>query len=150
MDTAAVRLRLSNAEAARLVAWAAATTPPPEMTEAAFARTLYRGDRMAVVDRLRLALAGARGEAVASGSDAALMRAGAYARLLDFATAWSKPQFPLSGGEIVAAGVPKGPHVGRLQKVLEDGWVAADFRLSKQDLLERLDQLLRADGELLE
>ena len=145
LEKAAERLRLSKAEAGRLVAWAGAVLPAPDLTETALARMLYRGDPAAVADRLRLALAGARGEAASSGSDAALMKAGGYSRLLDFIKRWRRPEFPVSGGDLIAAGVPKGPEVGRVQRLLEDQWIASDFRLPKDDLLARLDALPRGE-----
>ena len=133
LEKTAERLRLSNAEAARLTGWATANTPPPDTTDTLLASLLYRENVTAVVDRLRLALAGARAEAATSSET--LMKAGAYARLLDVALTWEKPVFPISGKDVIAAGVPKGPEVGRLQRAVEEVWVASDFRLERDQLL---------------
>src|SRR5690606_5719254 len=60
----AKRLKMAKIEETRLTLWAA--TPPPKvgLSQSAFRRLLYRSDRNAVEDRLRLALASARGRAV--------------------------------------------------------------------------------------
>lgn len=41
--------------------------------------------------------------------------------------AWTPPNFPLSGGSIVARGVAKGPDVARLRREAEDQWIAEGF-----------------------
>ena len=50
----AERLKLSNAESARLLAWTNATLPKPGTEAGELDKLLYRGDRMAILDRLRL------------------------------------------------------------------------------------------------
>ena len=40
---------------------------------------------------------------------------------------WTPPRLPLSGGALIARGVPKGPEVARLLRRIEDRWVADDF-----------------------
>ncbi len=40
---------------------------------------------------------------------------------------WHPPQFPMSGGAIVARGIAKGPDVARLLKQVEAQWIDQDF-----------------------
>lgn len=77
----AVRLKLSNQERERLEAWAGAVLPNAEISEAGFAKRLYRSDRQGMMDRLRLALVSARMEAL--NDNAAMMRAGHLSKLLE-------------------------------------------------------------------
>ena len=128
-DEAAARLRLSNAQRERLVAalggehrivsWLS----PKEARQ----RIYHLGGR-AFADRVKLAWAGA-----AKGSSAPQWRA-----LLALAQTWTRPDFPLSGEEVMAAGVPKGPLVGQVMREVEDWWVDSDFIDDKLSIVERL------------
>jgi tRNA nucleotidyltransferase/poly(A) polymerase len=131
----AERLRLSTAEAARLKAWA--TEPPvdPKTADRALARRLYEGNKQAILDRLRLALASARGKAATD--DAALIEAGNLSRLLSFAEKWEKPVFPLRGRDLQDQGFAEGPRLGRMLKKLEAEWLASGFTLDRAALIER-------------
>src|SRR5690606_29174328 len=40
---------------------------------------------------------------------------------------WRAPTFPLAGRDVVAAGVPRGPEIGRILKLIENWWVAGNF-----------------------
>lgn len=141
MDAMAKRLRLSNAEAERLRLWASARKPDPKTPESGLAVVLYAGDRQAIVDRLRLALSSARGRAQESND--AMMEAGGYARLLKFAEAWQRPEFPLSGRDLLALGAAPGPEVGSLLKSLEEQWVKGGFAIDRDALLQRATAVLK-------
>ena len=52
--------------------------------------------------------------------------------------AWSPPGFPLSGDEIMQAGVPKGPLVGEVMREIEIWWIDQDFIEDKFSAIERL------------
>ncbi|MEK1888544.1 MAG: CCA tRNA nucleotidyltransferase [Phyllobacterium sp.] len=132
----ASRLKLSNQERDRLEAFANAVPPQAEISELGFAKRLYRSDRQGMQDRLRLALASARADAASN--DGAMLRAGHLSRLLDYLKAYERPRFPLSGGDLVAAGLPKGPDVGKVQRALEDEWIESGFTLKRDQLLERI------------
>jgi tRNA nucleotidyltransferase/poly(A) polymerase len=142
MDALADRLKLSSAERTRLVKWAGAVTPKPEVTEAQLGKEIFRGDRQAIVDRLRLALASARGKAVEDND--ALIQAGGYSRLLAHAERWKAPAFPLKGGDLLIAGAKAGPAVGKLFRQLQDEWVDAGFAPDRSALLERAAVLLKS------
>lgn len=135
----AKRLKLSTAQAERLKKWAAEAPVTPQTADLALARRLYSGDRQAIVDRLRLSLAAARGRAA---SDAgALMEAGSLSRLLDFAEGWEKPVFPLRGRDLSALGFAEGQRLGDTLKKLEAEWLASGFVLDRAALLERAGRM---------
>jgi len=135
------RLKLSSAEAARLKFWTRTQAIAPATTESALARLLYAGDRQAVLDRLRLALATARAKAVSD--DKAMIEAGGYSRLIRFAEKWEKPVFPLKGGDLAALGFQAGPKLGATLKTLEGEWIASGFSLGRAALLERAEAMAR-------
>ncbi|HEY1710408.1 MAG TPA: CCA tRNA nucleotidyltransferase [Rhizomicrobium sp.] len=64
--------------------------------------------------------------------------------LLALADAWVKPQFPLTGREVMIAGVPQGPLIGQILKEVEDWWVDADFIEDEFSLAERLKAVVQA------
>lgn len=95
----AVRLRLSNKARKRLVCAAGEGAAP--------ARVLaYRLGSDCAVDRLLLA---------GDGAAAAAIRA------------WDVPRLPVSGGALIAGGLPAGPVVARTLRAIEARWVAAGF-----------------------
>ena len=99
-DAVAARFRLSNAQKKRL-----ATAILPETGEDLHARVLaYRLGRESALDRLLL-----------SGQSTAPL------------AGWDIPQFPLKGGDIVAAGITAGPQVARILRRVEDRWLAEGF-----------------------
>lgn len=142
LEQMAQRLRLSKAEADRLLRWARTPAPKPERTEGGLAKMLYRSDPGGVVDRLRLALARARGRAVED--DKALVEAGGFSRQLGFAEAWKRPVFPLKGSDLTDLGVSQGRKMGELLHELETVWVGSGFTLDRGALLERAAARLNA------
>ncbi|WP_180900900.1 CCA tRNA nucleotidyltransferase [Martelella soudanensis] len=134
------RLRLSNAERALLLAFATAPALSGATTAPALRKLLYRNGRGGILIRLKLALATVRGKAGAGDLDAA-GEAGRLGQLVGLAETWEKPQMPLSGGDIVAAGVSAGPQVGDYLKKLEEWWVDGDFKADRAALAARLETL---------
>lgn len=135
------RLRLSKAEAAFFRDWAEAPTITPDVTDAVFARLLYRHGAGGIVTRLKLLLASARAQA---GNGEAMARAARLSALLDKAQRFEKPRFPLSGADAMKAGIAAGPQVGTVLAALEGQWVEMNFSLSRDKLLERLEKLAAA------
>jgi poly(A) polymerase len=125
----AERLRLSNAQRDRLVA---ALTPEPRlvswMSPKETRRLVYRLGAEALCDRVTLAWA-------ASDRPAATTQ---WRALLPTARSWTPPKFPMSGDEVMAAGVAKGPLVGEVMREVEAWWVENDFPSDKLALIERL------------
>jgi poly(A) polymerase len=123
------RLKLSNAERGRLAA-ALGTEPvlvswmsPRQMRQA-----VWRLGAQAFSDRITLAWA-------ASQRPAAAIQ---WRALIPMAQSWPRPTLPLSGEEVVAAGVPRGPMVGAVLREVEAWWVDNDFTTDKLSVVERL------------
>lgn len=131
IDALAERLRLSRAEAARLLAWADAPEPNPAMPEAGLAKALYRSGREGISDRVRHALAREidKGNAEAAEN---------LRRLLAFTIAWTKPVLPIGGKDLVAAGATPGPEVGVKLREIEERWIESGFSLTRDKLLRDL------------
>jgi tRNA nucleotidyltransferase/poly(A) polymerase len=131
IDALAERLRLSRAEAARLIAWADAPEIDPATSERDIAKLLYRAGSDGCRDRLRHALA----REIEAGHDEAAV---ALRRLLGFAETWQRPTFPVGGKDLVARGLEPGPEVGKRLRELEQLWVESGFKLGKAELLARV------------
>lgn len=128
IDALAARLKLSRAEAARLFAWAEAPEIAPDSAEGDLAHALYRAGTEGILDRLR--------HAFARETDAGHLDAAAnLGALIGFTERWRKPVFPLSGRDLVQAGVPPGPEVGTRLKALEERWIESGFLLGREELL---------------
>jgi poly(A) polymerase len=122
-DAVGARLRLSTRQRRRLAAMA-------ERLEAAPASPLGRAQAVRALAWWHGA-EGAR-DALLLGPDP--VEAADLALLAD----WVRPRLPVTGGDLVAAGVPPGPEVARRLAELEREWVAGGFAASAQELLERL------------
>ena len=135
------RLRMSKAEAKRLAQWASAPAVDPAITDAAFDRLLYRQGVEGVVMRLKLALAAARADV--SAGDAAMQKIARFSNLLSRAQKFEKPSFPLTGADVLSAGVTPGPKVGEILGELEEKWIEFNFSLDRAALTARLETLLK-------
>lgn len=128
-SAAADRLRLSNAQKARLIA---AATPDPAivswMSPKAVRQCVYRLGADAFCDKVMLAWA-------VSDRPAAGVQ---WRALIPMARTWPRPSLPLTGEEVMAAGVPHGPMVGKVLAEVEAWWADNDFPADKLSLIERL------------
>ncbi|MGW9232390.1 CCA tRNA nucleotidyltransferase [Pseudorhizobium sp. NPDC055634] len=140
LEAMARRLRMSNAEAARLQAWAMTPPLPDEVTDVGFDRILYRHGVDGVRMRLRLALAKAR--ASAQENPIAMRKSARLSVLSVRCDAYRRPVFPLSGADVLAAGVPAGKRVGEVLGALEALWVERNFALDRDELAARLEQMV--------
>jgi poly(A) polymerase len=64
--------------------------------------------------------------------------------LLAMADAWERPKFPLDGGNVMAAGVPQGPLIGKILGEVEEWWIDSDFIEDEFSLAERLKAVVQA------
>ena len=111
------RLKLSNDERDRLVAALnVGAEIKPDLTPRAVRALVYRIGREAFIDRARLAWA-----------KDGLARSTEWRALVEIAATWERPKLPLSGEDVTALGVPRGPKVGQVIRAVEDWWVEADF-----------------------
>jgi poly(A) polymerase len=134
----AKRLRLSNADAARLAAMAALNPRiTRDMGEAQARETFYRQGADNWRDRVLIAWARS-GDAVAGAeADAeASAIADAWRTLATLPDRWTPPEFPLKGADLLAAGMTKGPRVGEALREAEERWIASGFSLSQDELLK--------------
>ena len=65
-----------------------------------------------------------------------------WTALYRLADRWTPPEFPLIGGDIVAAGVPPGPLIGELLNELESWWIGQDFPPDRAAVLAELTRRL--------
>jgi poly(A) polymerase len=143
LEAMSKRLRLSNADAARLQKFATAPVLPDEVTDVGFDRLLYRHGVEGISMRLRLALAAAR--MAAEGDPIAMRKAARLSVLLERCIRYVKPAFPLSGADVLAAGVPAGKRVGEVLSTLETLWVERNFSLDRAALSARLEEMVREE-----
>jgi poly(A) polymerase len=124
-DAEALRegLRLSNAEAARLLALAG-PAPTPGMCEKGQKAFVYRMGRQAFQDRALIAFARSR---------APLDDAG-WQALAALAANWPIPIFPLKAADFLALGLTPGPALGAALKRAEEAWVEAGFPMNGEAL----------------
>ena len=125
----AERLRLPNADRDRIAA-ALAITPTLKswMSPREIRRTLYRLGAEAFRDRAKLAWARAGRTATTP----------QWRGMIALGEGWSAPAFPLTGEDVIAAGVPKGPMVGQVLREVEDWWIDHDFIDDKLSAVEKL------------
>ncbi|MGE0047241.1 MAG: CCA tRNA nucleotidyltransferase [Hyphomonadaceae bacterium] len=125
----AQRMKASNEEAARLrAAHKPADRIVSYMSVREIRRALYRLGRDAFEDRVKIAWA----------EDEKRGNAPQWRALLMHAEVYQRPKLPLTGEEVMAAGVPAGPKVGRVLREVEDWWIDADFPDDKLSIVERL------------
>ena len=90
--------------------------------------------------RCGLALASSRQK---SESDPSLLPETArLQRLLTRAEKWQKPNFPLTGADVLATGVAAGPRVGEILAQLEDKRVDGNFNADRATLVARLQSMV--------
>jgi poly(A) polymerase len=126
--TFANRLKLSNEERDRLVAALGDDVKLTSfMSLREMRRAIYTIGNEAFRDRVMLAWA-------ASGGG----KAQQWRALVTHGQMWTPPKLPLSGDEVMAAGVPAGPKVGVVMREVEAWWIDADFPDDKLSIIERL------------
>lgn len=126
-------LVLSNAEAKRLEAIVELPPISPVFRDAERQTLLYWHGAEAVIDSALLTW---------SGNDDPVDDAG-WQDLLSAARAWTAPEFPVRGKDLLEAGIAEGQEVGRCLQALEDWWVAGGFSADKSALMGRLSAIRR-------
>ncbi len=112
------RLRLTNAEHARLAAMADAWWRIAPHDDARGAQALlYRIGPETFGDRVLLAWARSRAGAEDS----------AWRNVAALPQRWQAPGFPLKAADLIARGVAPGPALGAALRAAEDAWIAAGF-----------------------
>ena len=129
----AERLRLSNAEAERLVALEHWWRVKPESGEQAAHALLYRLGPQSFADQVLLAWS----RSAAGAADRAWH---AFANLPQ---RWTVPAFPLKAADFIARGVVPGPGLGAAIRTAEQAWIAADFPAERAALEAIADGAVR-------
>jgi poly(A) polymerase len=131
---AADALKLSNADRLRLEQALNGEIIIPLQSAQEVRRLLYRIGAARFRDRLLLQWAGAPPGG-----------GGAWRVLLEMADSWQRPRFVLTGRDVMQAGVPEGPDVGRLLAQVEDWWIGGDFTADDAALRTRLAAVIAQD-----
>ena len=131
----ASRWRLSNEDRDRLRGLASSSVKivsylsVPELQ-----RTLYRLGQPRVRDLVRLRWA----------EDAKASNGVQWRALLAIVDSWTRPLFPLTGRDVMNAGVPEGPLVGRVMNEVEDWWIDSNFTDDPFSIAERLKAIVQS------
>jgi poly(A) polymerase len=121
------RLRLSNAEAERLLALEDWWRVAPSAGEQPAHALLYKLGPQSFVDRVMVAWS--RAPAAAGEAD--------WRALASLPQRWTAPTFPLKAADFLRRGVQKGPALGAALRAAEQAWIAADFPLAR-DMIEAM------------
>jgi poly(A) polymerase len=123
------RMKASNEERARLVgALGQEMRIVSFMSMREVRRALYALGVETFQDRARLAWA----------EEGDPRKASQWRALLALAQSYVRPTMPLTGEDIMAAGVPEGPLIGAVRREVEAWWIDADFPDDKLSIVERL------------
>jgi poly(A) polymerase len=123
-------LKLSNLHRTRLGQALGGEQIAAQLSARDARRLLYRLGAARFRDKVMLQWAGAP------------QSAGAWRMLLQMAENWQQPRFVLTGRDVMRAGVPEGPQVGRILALVEDWWADGDFAASEGALRDRLKALI--------
>jgi poly(A) polymerase len=134
-DATAKKLKLSNADSERLADLAGAREKiVPYLSVKEMRKLLYKLGTPRFKDRIFLKWA----------VDPKESNAVQWRMMLAVGDAWERPQFPLSGREVMLAGVPQGPLIGQILEEVEEWWIDADFIEDEFSLAERLKAVVQA------
>ncbi len=123
VDQTVRRLKLSRKQAAKLMIYCRHDViMEPDCREKFLRRMLYRYGREAVV----FALLCCRAQGKIDDQP--------FRHMLDHAESWTIPDFPLTGQDLIGAGVEPGPSMGNSLRRLEELWIESDFTLGKDQL----------------
>lgn len=118
------KLRLANAEHARLAAMAENWRKFSQVADEAVSRTLlYRLKEQSFVDSALLAWSRAETD-----------RDAAWRALATLPERWTPPVFPLKAADFMARGVAQGPALGAAMRAAEETWIAAGFPADSETL----------------
>lgn len=131
------RLKMSNKEKARLKAWASDRTDlRPGQPEKETKIAIYTAGKQVAMDRAVIRAAGA--------SDP--IESAAWWALHETARDWQWPEFPVTGKDLIAIGIPHGEKLGKTLKALKALWIRSGFTVQKPQLMVAA-KMLFAQGE---
>ncbi|MFY9763263.1 MAG: CCA tRNA nucleotidyltransferase [Xanthobacteraceae bacterium] len=127
------RLRLSNAEAERLVALEHWWRVLPAAGEQAAHALLYHLGPQSFTDRVLIAWSRSAGGAADR----------AWHKLSNLPQRWTPPKFPLKAANFLDRGLAAGPALGAAMRAAEGAWIAADFPAERDALDAIADRVVR-------
>ncbi|MGB6170784.1 MAG: CCA tRNA nucleotidyltransferase [Xanthobacteraceae bacterium] len=127
------RLRLSNAEAERLVALEHWWRVLPAAGEQAAHALLYHLGPQSFTDRVLIAWSRSAGGAADR----------AWHKLANLPQRWTPPKFPLKAANFLDRGLAAGPALGAAMRAAEGAWIAADFPAERDALDAIADRVVR-------
>lgn len=123
------RLKMSNAEKARLMGWAMDRTSLAwDMSVKDINAALYQAGIQVVMDRAVLRAAGTDNKNAHKG----------WLALAQTGQNWKRPQFPLKGHDLIDAGIDPGEKLGSVLRVLKALWIKSGFTADRKQLLAAL------------
>ena len=127
------RLRLSNADAERLVALERWWRVSPAVGEQPAHALLYRLGPQSFADRVL----------VAWSRSPAARQTRAWHALANLPQRWTAPKFPLKAADFIRRGLAAGPALGATLRAAEEAWIAADFPAERAALDAIADRAVR-------
>lgn len=145
------RLKLSKAEEAFLVAVSSGSVPSVEATDDALRRLLAQESAESLIGRVWLAQADRGADRTGKNTNAADTPEGddatGYDALRARLAAMPRPVFPLAGRDVLAAGHPPGPDVGKVLQKVQDWWMQNGCTASRDACLAQLSTVLSENLE---
>jgi poly(A) polymerase len=121
------RLKLSNEEAGRIQGMQQVPHLSPRLHDRERRAILYQVGERGWEDGVRTAWAKSRDDVTDP----------RWLDLLRLPRQWQVPECPVHGRDLIDLGFAAGPEIGEMLHVLEDWWIASDFQIDKQGLLQR-------------
>jgi poly(A) polymerase len=128
----AERLRLSNADRTRFQSGLGDGAALAGISASAARGLLYHLGPAAFRDQVMLQWAGMPPDG----------KALPWRLLLTMTENWQRPKFPLTGADVMEAGIRQGPGVGEMLEKLERWWIEGDFSADETAIRARLAELL--------
>jgi len=127
------RLKMSNKEKARLGYWAGDQTKlQPGLPDKDTKIAIYTSGKQVAKDRAIIRAAGA-GDPIESA---------AWWTLYETARDWQWPEFPVTGKDLIAMGIPHGEQLGKSLTALKVLWIRSGFTVEKPQLMIAARMLL--------
>ena len=60
---------------------------------------------------------------------------------------WTPPRFPITGQDLLAARVKKGPILGIVLNELRQRWIKSDLTLTKEELLSQIPEIIESEAK---
>jgi poly(A) polymerase len=123
------RLKMSNVEKTRLMGWAGDRAGLAlGLVEKDLKIEIFKAGRQVAMDRSILRAAGADDPIIQN----------QWLNVYKTARDWDWPEFPLSGKDLISAGIPGGASMGKALTALEALWIRSGFTADKERLLAAL------------